>query len=60
MSGNARIEPETIEMGYTTVSSTMDYTVEHTAVELEPSADTASYVVHYFVFPVLVISVLLM
>ena len=35
MSENLEIELETIETGYTTVSSTNNYTVEHTVVELE-------------------------
>ena len=54
MPGNAKIEPEAMEMSYTSVSSTtdytVDYTVEQTVVEPETSADKASYGVHYFVF----------
>ena len=41
MSGNARIEPEAIEMGHPTVSSTIDHTAESTVVET--SLKLASY-----------------
>ena len=48
MPGNTRIEPEAIEVGYKTVSSIMDYTVERTVVERETSVDKASYGVQLF------------
>ena len=37
MSENAKIEPESGETGYATVSSTNNYTVEHDIVELKSS-----------------------
>ena len=47
MSENLEIELEIIETGYTTVSSTNNYTVEHTVVELETIPDITSYGVHH-------------
>ena len=47
MSENLETELETIEMGYTTVSSTNNYTVEHAIVELETIPDVTSYGVHH-------------
>ena len=47
MSENPETELETIETGYTTVSSINNYTVEHTVVELETIPDITSYGVHY-------------
>ena len=47
MTENARTEPEAIEMSYATVSSTPDYTIEQTVIEIETSLDMASYGVHH-------------
>ena len=47
MSENLETELETIETGYTTVSSTNNYTVEHAIVELETIPDVTSYGVHH-------------
>ena len=46
MSENFEIELETIETGYTTVSSTNNYIVEHVIVELETIPDITSYGAH--------------
>ena len=47
MTGNPRTEQEAMEMSYATVSSTPDYTIEQTVVEIETSLDMASYGVHH-------------
>ena len=50
MSRNRTIRPEAIEMGYATVRSTHNYTVEHNIVEIESSVDVSSYGANHF-FP---------